>query len=148
MLCEHYHLEEGEVVTRLPWVNLRKDHSYKSTTNMCLAVCCNKYTQIIHCSLLTICNNYTHSIHYSNNHLPHEIVWCFQYVRESWSFNPIDADTWSVFAICMHLVYHRIWFGICADILTCSDICVGSASDESCCELRCAVWIARPRELK
>ena len=97
---------------------------------------------------LTIGNNYTHSIHYSNNHLPHEIVWCFKYVQEAFAFNLIDADTWSVFAICMHLLYHRIWFGIGADILTCSDICVGSASDESCCELRCAVWIARPRELK
>jgi hypothetical protein len=46
---------------------------------------------------------YTHSIHYSNNHLPHEIVWCFKYVQEAFTFNLIDADTWNVFAICMHL---------------------------------------------
>ena len=28
---ELYHLEEGNVVTRFPWVNLRKDHSHAST---------------------------------------------------------------------------------------------------------------------
>ena len=33
------HLGEGEVVTRFPWVNLRKDHSHMFRTNSCELFC-------------------------------------------------------------------------------------------------------------